>query len=317
MVDSHRDVVLKDSTLREAMDTPGVEFSLTARIEIARLLESAGVAEAEVVAPARVSKDLEVARLIKTQGIVITTSGLIYANREDFRHEAAAAAEALDRIDLIMPLSEQRQPQRFDEKCTMLAQAIDFGSTLGMPIGIGFPHATQVSPEELLEIAEQGARRGATRITVYDTNGSIEPFALRDLLGRLVSITDLPVFFHGHNDLGLAVANSWAAVTAGVAGLDVTINGLGDRAGNASLEQLVLLLHLQGVETGIEVSQLHRASRLIERLSGVAVSKLAPVVGDFVFEHLSPSHLGVPAEFEAFDPELVGRRRRLREDPTH
>ena len=317
MVDSRRDIVLKDSTLREAMDTPGVEFSLTARIEIARLLESAGVAEAEVVAPARVSRDLEVARLIKTQGIGLKTSGLVYANREEVRDEATEAAQSLDRFDFIMPLSEQRQPRRFDEKCKMLIQALDFGSTLPVPIGIGFPHATQVAADEILEIAELGVSRGATRITVYDTNGSTEPFALRTLLDQLVSTTDLPVFFHGHNDLGLAVANSWAAVTAGAAGLDVTINGLGDRAGNASLEQLVLLLHLQGVETGIEASQLRRASRLVERLSGVAVSKLAPVVGDFVFEHLSPSHLAVPTEFEAFDPELIGRHRRLRGDPTH
>jgi isopropylmalate/homocitrate/citramalate synthase len=317
MPETGRDVILKDSTLREAMDTPGVEFSLTARIEIARLLESSKVVEAEIVAPSRVSADLEIGRMIKARGIGIRTSGLVYANRGEFRAEASEAATVLDRIDLIMPLSEKRKPHRFEDKCLMLADALDFGSTLGIPIGVGFPHSTQTAAEQLQKISQLGAELGASRVTVYDTNGSIEPFALRDLLQGLVPTLAVPVFFHGHNDLGLAVANSWAAVVAGASGLDVTVNGLGDRAGNASLEQLVLLLRLQGIETGIELSELHQASRLVERLSGVAVSKLAPVVGDFVFEHLSPSHLGLPTEFEAFDPEMIGRHRKVRKDRTH
>jgi isopropylmalate/homocitrate/citramalate synthase len=317
MVEPRRNVILKDSTLREAMDTPGVSFSVTARIEIARLLESAGVAEAEVVAPSRVIADLEIARLIKAQGLGITTSGLIYAHRDTFADEAREAVGVLDRVDLIMPLSERRQPSRFEDKVDRLLAAIDLASGLGLSMGVGFPHSTQVAVERLVEISELSASRGAGRITIYDTNGSAEPFALRDLMTGVASAVEVPVFFHGHNDLGLAVANSWAAVLAGAAGLDVTINGLGDRAGNASLEQLVLLLHLHGMETGVETAQLHRASRLVERLSGVEVSKLAPVVGDFVFEHLSPGHFGVPGEFEAFDPKLIGRRRRVRRDQTH
>ena len=317
MVELRHKVVLKDSTLREAMDTPGVEFSVASRIEIARLLDSAGVAEAEVVAPSRVIADLEIARLIKAQGIGIATSGLIYAHRETFRDEARQAIGVLDRVDLIMPLSERRQPSCFADKVDRLRAAMSFASGLGLSMGVGFPHSTQVALERVVEIAALGASRGAGRITIYDTNGSAEPFALRELIHGVVSAVEIPVFFHGHNDLGLAVANSWAAVVGGAAGLDVTINGLGDRAGNASLEQIVLLLHLHGIETGVEVAQLHRASRLVERLSGIEVSKLAPVVGDFVFEHLSPGHFGAPAEFEAFDPKLIGRHRRVRRNQTH
>ena len=317
MADSITNVVLKDSTLREGMDTPGVEFSTRARMEIARLLESAGVIEAEVVAPSRVADDLVIARTIKAQGIRLKTSGLIYANRPEYQQEITEAAECLDRFDLIMPLSEQRQPAEFEDKCQGLVTALDRCSEMGISAGIGFPHATQVDPGQLFEIAKRGAGRGASRITVYDTNGSAEPFSVRVMIDQLVALIGVPVFFHGHNDLGLAAANSWAAICGGASGLDVTINGLGDRAGNASLEQLVLLLHLQGIETGIEVSELRRASILVERLSGVAVSKLAPVVGDYIFDHRSPSHLGLPSEFEAFDPELVGRHRRTGGDSTH
>jgi isopropylmalate/homocitrate/citramalate synthase len=93
--------------------------------------------------------------------------------------------------------------------------------------------------------------------------------------------------------------------------LDVTVNGLGDRAGNASLEQLATLLRVRGFATGIRLAELPKLSRLVARLSGVVVSPLAPVVGEYAFAHRSPSHLPVPEEFEAFDPELLGARRRL------
>ena len=121
----------------------------------------------------------------------------------------------------------------------------------------------------------------------------------------------VPVFFHGHNDLGLAAANAFAAVRAGADGLDVTVNGLGDRAGNASLEQVAMILHLRGIRTGIRLETLTRLSGAVGRESGIAVSPLAPVVGAFVATHKSPGHLEIPELFEAFDPALVGVRRNI------
>jgi homocitrate synthase NifV len=128
---------------------------------------------------------------------------------------------------------------------------------------------------------------------------------------RLKEKLDIPLFFHGHNDLGLATANSLAAVFAGADGLDVTMNGLGDRAGNASLEQVVLNLHLKGFETGIILKDLKLLSESVEEASGIPVSKLAPVVGKHIFVHKSPGHLESPDLFEAFDPQLVGSKREL------
>ncbi|MGH7587080.1 MAG: hypothetical protein ACRELU_00640, partial [Gemmatimonadota bacterium] len=108
-----------------------------------------------------------------------------------------------------------------------------------------------------------------------------------------------------------ATANAWAAVEGGAAGLDVTVNGLGDRAGTASLEQVVMLLRVRGRPTGVEPSALMGLSHLVESSSGVPVSKLAPVVGRYTFDHESPAHAEAPAEFEAFDPDLVGGERSL------
>jgi isopropylmalate/homocitrate/citramalate synthase len=309
MVELPARVVLRDSTLREAMDTPGVDFSLEDRLSIARTLAKLGVSEAEVVAPARVEKDLPIAERIRQENLRLATSGLIYSNRPECADQVAAAARVLDHLDLIMPLSEQREPKGSDKKIEMLIDAVSSSRDCGARISVGFPHASQVAPALVIEAAIAGVEAGAQRVIVYDTNGSAEPFAVQALIDSVVAAVEVPVHFHGHNDLGLAVANSWAAIRSGAQGLDVTLNGLGDRAGNASLEQLAMLLHLQGVETGIVMEQLPPACRLIERLSGVPVSRLAPVIGEYAFDHRSPTHLGIPREFEAFAPTLVGGSR--------
>jgi len=313
MAESLHRVILRDSTLREAMDTPGVAFSADDRLSIARMLEALGVVEAEIVAPARVEVDLPIAERIKQENLELETSGLIYANRPECSDQVANAAKVLDHIDLIMPLSEQREPTGLENKIEMLTAAVEASLDCGARISIGFPHASQVAPKSVTAAAIAGVEAGAVRVIVYDTNGSAEPFAVQALIGAIVEAVEVPVHFHGHNDLGLAVANSWAAIKSGARGLDVTLNGLGDRAGNASLEQLAILLKLHGFDTGVAIDRLSEACHLVEHLSGVAISKLAPVIGEYVFDHRSPSHLAIPGEFEAFAPTLVGSSRQTGE----
>ena len=141
---------------------------------------------------------------------------------------------------------------------------------------------------------------------MYDTNGSSDPWTVVRLVGLVREATMAGICFHAHNDLGMATANSIAAVRAGATCLDVTVNGLGDRAGNASLEQVALVMHAMGVAHGLRLSMLRDLSQAVESMTLVPVSKLAPIVGEYVFRHKSPSHLASPALFEAFDPALVG-----------
>ncbi|HET6343021.1 MAG TPA: homocitrate synthase [Gemmatimonadota bacterium] len=308
MAESARSVVLRDATLREGLDVPHVSFTVPDRIAIAGALARAGVPEIEVVAPSRVADDLPVARQIKSQ-LPSRVSGLIYAHRPDWRREAEAACEGLDRVDLLMPLSERREPHDRLEKAARLEEALVFCRTLPLEMGAGLPHSTQAEAGFVIEIAQRAVQAGAGRITIYDTNGGAEPFGVRRLIRQVASEVPVPIFFHAHNDLGLATANAWAAVEGGASGLDVTVNGLGDRAGNASLEQLVMLLRLHGRATGVDPSALQGLSRLVESSSGVPVSDLAPVVGRHVFDHESPAHVEAPTEFEAFDPGLVEHER--------
>jgi homocitrate synthase NifV len=311
MHDSSSEVILRDSTLREGLDTPGVVFSAQQRRAIARLLEEANVSEIELVAPSRVLEDLSIARALKEDGATIATSGLVYAYSPRCTEEIQQAGAWLDWVTLLMPVSEKRKPYGRDEKRSMLARALDHAGSARAAIGVGFPHATQTDAGFLLQIGTEAVERGVRRITLYDTNGSGDPFSIRRLLEEVAAAWKVDVFFHGHNDLGLATANSLAAVRGGARGVDVTTNGLGDRAGNASLEQVVMALRLQGFRTHVRLERLDPLCHAVERMSGVPISKLAPVVGDYVFVHRSPSHLSAPGLFEAFDPSLLQRVRRL------
>jgi isopropylmalate/homocitrate/citramalate synthase len=311
MVGESKKVILKDSTLREGLDTPNVKFTLAEKLKIAKLLDKANVPEIEIVAPSHVLRDLEFVKRLKEERLKIRTSGLIYAYKADCEREMEEASRCLDRLDILMPVSERRMPSHRDDKIRCLLEVLGHALRFGADVGVGFPHATQTDVEVLLEIGKESVKNGAKRVTVYDTNGSADPFEIYNLMKRLREGLSSALCFHGHNDLGLATANSLSAVYAGADALDVTINGLGDRAGNACFEQVVLALYLRGIGTGVVLKDLALPSRTVEAASGIPVSKLAPILGEYVFCHKSPSHLEAPELFEAFDPAIVGSSRSL------
>jgi homocitrate synthase NifV len=311
MGDQARKIALRDSTLREGLDTPRVSFSPQQKLRIAKLLDEAGVPEIEIVAPSRVLQDLEFARTVREQLPRLITSGLIYSYSPRAGEEIKRASESLHRFDILMPVLERREPFSREAKLTLLAKVLGHSLAGHSEVGVGFPHSTQTDVQFLLEISHRAVKEGARRLTIYDTNGSANPFSVHALIARLRSEFEVAIFFHGHNDLGLATANALAAVRAGADGLDVTVNGLGDRAGNAPLEQVALALQLGRFETGVALRNLKTMSETVAKESGVQLSKLAPVVGEFVALHKSPSHLMDPDLFEAFDPKLVGIERKL------
>jgi isopropylmalate/homocitrate/citramalate synthase len=163
--------VLKDSTLREGLDVPGVRFSATQKLQIVAALASAGVPEAEVVAPSRVERDLKFARKLRECASTIRVSGLLYANWTRCEAELERASTVLDRVDLLMPLSEQREPRERPAKLARLLEVLAHSRCYALEVGAGFPHATQADSDFVLEIARRAVAAGARRVTVYDTNG--------------------------------------------------------------------------------------------------------------------------------------------------
>lgn len=307
-------IVLKDVTLREGLDVPGVALDRDQKRTLLAKLAEARVPEAEVVAPGHFDRDMEFLRELCGSERRVRTSGLIYGNGAGWREQIGRAKGLLDRVDILMPLSASRAPADGREKSRRMKEALRVAVDVLGEAGAGFPHATQVDRAFLLEMCRAAEREGAKRITLYDTNGSSDPWAVAEIVERVAGVVECGICFHAHNDLGMATANSIAAVRAGAECLDVTVNGLGDRAGNASLEQVALALHARGVEHGLRLDLLRELSRAVETMTGVPVSGLAPVVGGFAFLHKSPSHLETPALFEAFDPALVGALRGVCEE---
>ncbi len=308
-VHSNKRIILKDSTLREGLDVPGVNLTIDQKIKIIRLLVQIKIPEIEVVSPAKVLEDLKFVTSIHEEKFSTKTSGLIYAHSPTYKKEIKEVSRYLNRVDLLMPLSPKRKPYDHQTKIRQLLEALTFSLNHFPEVGVGFPHSTQRELDFLLEIATESINCGTTRITVYDTNGSLDPFETFNLISQLKQYIEVPLFFHGHNDLGLATANSLSAIYAGAEGLDVTTNGLGDRAGNASLEQVVLNLYLKGFETGVNLKALKLLSEVVAKESGVENFKLAPVVGEYTFTHKSPAHQECLELFEAYDPHLVNVKR--------
>lgn len=256
-------VLLWDSTLRDAPELSGEPLSGSRKLEVVRHLAHAGVAETVVVSPDRVVDDIRFSRRVKAEGFEITLSGQIRAHSSDAESEIEQTVEVLDRVDLLMPLSEQHPPVGGAKKISVLLDALDFARSRSTQVGVGFLYATEASPLFLLEIVQRTTRAGAQRITLYDTTGETEPFSLRTMLEELIAEVGVPVFFHARNHLGLAVANSWAAVLAGARGLGVSIQGLRDGAGNASLEQVADLLERNKIPTGADLAELGKLGELL------------------------------------------------------
>lgn len=304
-----RVVALRDVTLREGLDTPGVALGPAERAEVLRRLDELGVGEAEVVAPGHFWKDLDLLAKTDAARLGLRCSGLVYAHDRGCLDQVRASVRHLHRVDLLIPLSPDRPPFGAAEKLRCVREVLAGARAVRDHVGVGFPHALHAEGDLLARACAEAAEGGAARITVYDTNGGADPFQVAEQVGRLRATVSTALWFHAHNDLGMATANSVAAVLAGADGLDVTVNGLGDRAGNASLEQVAVALHLKGVHHGLRLSLLKEICTAVAGMTGVPVSKLAPVVGECAHLHKSPSHLMTPALFEAFDPALVGAAR--------
>jgi 2-isopropylmalate synthase len=178
--------------------------------------------------------------------------------------------------------------------------------------------ATRTDWDYLIQVFQTAADAGATIINVPDTVGVISPSAMKTLITRINKEVKCPIDVHCHNDFGLAVANTIAAVEAGASQVQVTVNGLGERAGNADLAQTVMIMEsIYRIKTGIEKARLVETSRLVSRFSGIGILPIQPVVGENVFSHESGIHsqgvLKNTATFEPgiMTPEMVGHRRRL------
>lgn len=307
-------IIIDDTTLRDGEQSAGVAFNVEEKIAIARGLVAIGVPELEIGVPAMGEEEQEMMRALVQLHLPATLLAWCRLTQGDLM---AAVATAVPMVDLSVPVSDLQLQRKLDKDrnwafkqvATLVRRARD----LGLRVCLGCEDASRADLEFLVRLAEVAHLAGAERLRFADTVGIMEPFGVAEKIAYLRARIDLDLEMHAHDDYGLATANTLAAVRAGARHVNTTVNGLGERAGNAPLEECVLgLSHLLGLETGIQLQGIPALSALVAEASGRKVAWQKSVVGAGVFTHEAGIHVdGLLKDrhtYEGLNPELLGRR---------
>jgi len=308
-------VIIDDTTLRDGEQTAGVVFSLEEKKQIARMLDSMGVQELECGIPAMGEDEKKAVRALVDLGL---NARLITWNRaveSDIQASIDAGVRAVDvslSVSDIHIMNKLRKSRAWVRE--QLKRALDFAKSHDLYVSVGGEDASRADLEFVAELMATAKDLGADRFRFCDTLGILDPFTTYEKVRYLRQRVDLDLEVHTHNDLGMATANAIAGVKAGARFVNTTVNGLGERAGNAALEEVVMALkHACGVDPGIDTKQFVEISRFVGQASCRPVPEWKAVVGERVFSHESGLHadgvLKNPSNYEGFSPEEVGLSR--------
>jgi len=306
-----------DTTLRDGEQSPGVSLTFEDKIEIARQLDLLGVDSIEAGFPASSDGETKVVKEIAGSGFDAEVIALSRANRHDV--DAALSCD-VDAIHVFIPTSPVQMKYAVnmtpEQVLSATTDSIEYVKKHGLVCEFSPMDATRTKAAFLKKVCETAENAGMDRLNVPDTVGIMIPRTMHDLIEDLRTVVKVPISVHCHDDFGMAVANSLSAVEAGATQVHATINGLGERAGNASLEEVVMALHMiYKLKTRVNTRLLYSTSRMVATLTGIQVQANKAIVGENAFAHESGIHTrGVtvkPLTFEPIRPELVGRTRKL------
>jgi 2-isopropylmalate synthase len=307
-----------DTTLRDGEQAPSVAFTVDEKIQIAQKLDQLGVDTIEVGFPAVSDGERESSRAINDLGLNANISGLTRVLKQDID---ALIDSDLNYMHTFIGTSKLHRDYKLkmskEEILEKAIYAIEYGKDHGINVEFSAEDATRTEENYLIEVYKSAEAAGADIINVPDTVGVLFPSATKELITKIKKNIKIPISIHCHNDFGLAVANSLMAIESGASQAHLTINGIGERAGNASLDEFVVALKVAyGYEhLKIETKQLFNLSEFISKLTGIKIPINKPIVGGNAFAHESGIHVhGVlenSATYEPISPEMVGNTRKI------
>lgn len=307
---------LLDTTLREGEQTRGVQFTREQKVHIAGLLDSFGIDFLEVGHPAAAPQVARDARALTALGLRAQT--LAHARALDADIDAAAESGA-GWVGIFFSVSDQAMESRFrkdlDACVALVTRAVERAKAHGLRVRYTPEDTVRSDFPKVARVARAAVEAGADRIAIADTTGHMTPDAMGDFVRRLSGEVPVPLNVHCHDDLGLATANVLSAMRSGARLADVCVNGLGERAGIASLAEVATLLTVKGlVPQGTwRLDLLHEISEYVSRAAGMPLSPTAPIVGRNAFSHNAGLHVAAvlvdPAFYESIPAHLVGRER--------
>jgi methanogen homocitrate synthase len=312
-----RKVGIYDTTLRDGEQTPGVKFTKEKKVQIAKKLDELGVNTIEAGFPVISSYDEQAVRAVASERLSADVLCLCRSKQKDI--DAALKAD-VDGVIIFLAVSDLHLKYKLHtdlmSAISMATESITYAKSHGLFVQLSAEDATRTSMESLTALYSAAEESGADRLGIADTTGCIRPRAMHYLIDSIRKKFDLELSIHCHNDFGLAVANSLAAYEAGIDTISVSVNGLGERCGNASLEEVVMSLYaLYGVDLKFHIQILRELSEMVSQFSGIPIPINKPIVGANAFRHESGIHVAAimknPFTYESYEPQLVGQERKL------
>ncbi|WP_022850360.1 homocitrate synthase [Limisalsivibrio acetivorans] len=310
-------IIIDDTTLRDGEQTPGVCFTREEKLEIARRLDSIGVQEIEAGIPVMGRDEAEEFSAILDLGLDARIIAWNRAMVDDVRASINAGA---DSVEISLPVSDIQIKSKLGRSrewvLKRLKTVLDFCTSKGLYTSVGGEDASRGDMEFLIEYAKTIKEHGGARFRFCDTVGVLDPFKTYEMVKTIIDETGSDIEVHTHNDFGMATANALAAVKAGARYVNTTVIGLGERAGNAPLEEVIMASrHVYGMENPFNTTGLKELADYVSAASGRRIEPYRPIIGEFMFTHESGIHtdgvLKNPANYEPFDPAEVGSSRKL------
>jgi 2-isopropylmalate synthase len=310
-------VKILDTTLRDGEQTPNVALSVDDKLKIAVALDELGVDIIEAGFPINSEGEAEAVKKIAGAGLQSEICALCRASKTDI--DAAIGAD-VDSVHIFLATSKVHLEKKLkiskDEAVEKAVDAVKYAKDHGLIAEFSCEDATRTELEFLHEVHKNIESVGVDRIDIPDTVGVMTPPAMMQFVSEIRKVTKVPLAVHCHDDFGLSVANSLAGVRGGAEQVHVTMNGLGERAGNAALEEVVMALQaFYNITTSINTRKLAFVSRLVSQLTGIQVQPNKAIVGENAFSHEAGIHVhGILSEsstYEPMRPEIVGKERSI------